>query len=40
MLMLTVVAIVMAMTAASAAPAQARRICHVLDPIDWWVVTG
>jgi hypothetical protein len=40
MLMLTVVAIMMAMTVVSATPAQARRICHVLNPIDWWVVTG
>ena len=30
----------MATMAASAMPAQAKTACHVLDPIDWWVVTG
>lgn len=39
MLMLTVAAIMTAMTAASALPAQAKT-CHVLDTIDWWVITG
>jgi len=39
-LMLTVAAIRTVMMAASAVPAQAKTACHVLDPIDWWVVTG
>ena len=38
-LMLTVAAIMTAMMG-SAMPAQAQPVCHVLDPIDWWVVTG
>ena len=39
-LMLTVAAIMTVMMAASASPAQAKTVCHELDPIDWWVVTG
>ena len=39
-LMLTVAAIMTAMMMGSAMPAQAKPVCHVLDPIDWWVVTG
>ena len=40
MLMLTVAAIMTVMMAASASPAQAKTVCHVLDSVDWWVVTG
>ena len=39
-LMLTVAAIMTAMMMGSAMPAQAKTVCHVLDLIDWWVVTG
>ena len=39
-LMLTGAAIITVMMVGNAMPAQAKTVCHVLDPIDWWVVTG